>query len=146
MPDEVLRGRLTGLSGELADYFINQLAIQRELKGQTCPGEEICATSGPLLRYRGTPIEQVCGGCNLRHTKENNGPQNLAYAINTALDLDEVKQAGAVFSYPESLSAYEWACVRGLQRARAKDEQAQQAKQREKENNQVAQNRLRSMR
>ena len=46
-------------------------------------------------------------------------PINLAVAIGTAVELEGIKECGASFLYPDGLTAYEWACLRGVVRGRA---------------------------
>lgn len=112
----------------MTEGLSRQLALHRELKGERCPGESACSERGPLFKYRGRPVEDVCGGCNLRHTKPEASPLNQAQ--NTAIELEELQACGATFAYPDALTSYQWACRRALYRARQEDE-AKEAKKRE---------------
>lgn len=115
------------------------------MKGQRCPGEEVCRIAGPIARYPDTPIEQVCEGCHLRTTKPGFIPKDLASWIGIVLDLDALKEAGAVFQYPDAFSPWEWAALKALQLgrqdARTKEE-ARMARERERQANE---NRLRQL-
>lgn len=111
----------------MAERLTRQLSLHRELKGERCPGETVCAERGPLFKYRGRPAEQVCAGCNLRHTKPEASPLNQAQ--NVALELEELHACGATFAYPEALTTYEWACLRSLHRARQEDNEKQRRKE-----------------
>jgi len=110
----------------LTERLTRQLAVNRELKGERCPGEEQCSRNGPLFKYRGRPVEDVCAGCNLRHTKPEATP--LIQAQNTALELEELQACGATFAYPDALTPYQWACRKALYRARAEDDAKQEKK------------------
>ena len=44
------------------------------------------------------------------------------------LELSQLKEAGAVFEYPNSLSIWEWAGLMALQRARAVDREKEMRK------------------
>lgn len=105
-----------------------QLSLNRELKGERCPGEVTCSMRGPLWKYSnsGRTVEEICHGCNLRHTKPETSP--LVHAQNTALELEELQACGAVFNYPDALTPYQWACRKALYRARAEDEAKQEKK------------------
>lgn len=127
--DGGVRGRLDGLTTELTERLFRQLSTTRELKGERCPGETRCAEVGPLRKYAGQPVDVVCGGCKLQHTKPEASPLN--HAQNTALELEEMRIAGAVFLYTPT--AYEWACLKALQRARAQDEEKEAKKREAKE-------------
>lgn len=96
---------------------------------ESCPGEEPCAATGRIWIARAQqgaelPILDVCDICPLQETKPGSEPPHLTMFIVTALDLDEAKQAGAVFPYPDALSVSEWICIRALQRARSSEEEA----------------------
>ncbi len=126
--DGSIRGRFTGLTVELTARLVRQLASNRELKGERCPGEGPCAQTGVLFKYSksGRTIDQICGGCNLRHTKPDASPLNAAQ--NTALEIEELQQIGATFAYPDALTPYQWACRKALHRARQEDEAIQTKK------------------
>lgn len=84
-------------------------------------------------------IEDVCRGCNLRHTKPGSQPPELLAAISQTLELDEVRSLGARFNWPDGLGSAEWAGLRALERARKDFERKQNARQkREAEQQRVA--------
>ena len=84
-------------------------------------------------------IEDVCRGCNLRHTKPGSQPPELLAAIASTLELDEVRGLGAHFTWPDGLSSSEWAGLRALERARKSFERKQTARQnREAQQSRVA--------
>lgn len=67
------------------------------------------------------PIEETCGKCPLRQTKPGTEPEELIRWITMALDLDALKEQGASFAYPETLSPREWLVMKALGSARAKE-------------------------
>lgn len=113
---------------QLTERLSRQLAVNRELKGERCPGEATCSMRGPLFKYSnsGRSIEDICSGCNLRHTKPEASPLN--HAQTTALEIEELQACGAVFPYPDALTPYQWACRKALYRARAEDDAKQEKK------------------
>lgn len=74
------------------------------------------------------PIVQICAGCPLLATKQSAHPPELSYWTATALRLERLKEAGAVYAYPEALTAGEWAALDALKiaRAEADDESAKE--------------------
>jgi hypothetical protein len=98
-----------------------------------CPGEEKCARSYDLPLFKRsrdieegrTTVEQVCGGdrdgrgaCQRYATKAGTEPSSIAEQVGRALELDELKECGATFAYPDGLLAEEWAVLKGLRRGR----------------------------
>jgi hypothetical protein len=73
----------------------------------------------PLFKYPYEPIEQTCGGCKLKETKPGTQPRELMDAMMTAIDLDNLKECGAVFTYPDGLTSYQWTCLKALSAGRA---------------------------
>jgi len=59
------------------------------------------------------------------------------------MQLDEVKAIGGVFTYPDALTAYQWACLRSLERARQKDQDRERIEQERKSQQSVLENRMR---
>jgi len=82
-----------------------------------------------LAKYPDAPVEEICGGCAKKETKPGQQPRRLADAIAEAISLDEIKACGGTFAYPDSLTAYQWSCIRSLERARQKDQEREQRKQ-----------------
>lgn len=120
------RGATVGLIEALQKYFDRQLETRRQNGGKACPGEEVCEVAGAPgglvgLRDKSRPIEAVCGQCPYRHTKPGNQPGHLSTLIVETLRLDELKEAGATFAYPDTLTPLQWAGLQALQHARAKD-------------------------
>jgi hypothetical protein len=72
------------------------------------------------------PVETTCEGCPLKATKPGGEPQELAFWINTALELDALKEQGARFAYPEALDSREWVSIKalGIARAKAQDKES----------------------
>lgn len=116
-----LRKFTVGLIDRLEVYFNRSLDIQKDLKGERCPGEEKCKVTPwkPLNQARGADPATVCPGCRLYSTKPGQQPRDLVDAISTGLRLDNLKECGATFAYPDGLTAYEWACLQGLNAGRA---------------------------
>lgn len=73
------------------------------------------------LRDKSRPVEVICGECPFRHTKPGTQPGHLSHLIIRALELDEIKESGGTFAYPDTLSPLEWCVVRALERARRSD-------------------------
>ncbi len=122
-----------------------QAEAEGELKGERCPGEEMCQQAGPLARFPDQPIERVCGGCYLRTTKPGYIPRDLAPWIEMALELDALKEGGAVFQYPDALSPWEWATLRALQLGRADARTKEDARRAREAERQANENRLRRL-
>lgn len=105
---------------------------------ESCPGETDCSDTGPIFLARrteaDTPIEHICAGCKFLPTKPGQEPQHLAQAIATATELDAIKSGGGTFAYPDSLTAFEWACLKALQAGRSESE-ARGIKERQRESN-----------
>ena len=95
---------------QLEEYFFKQLETRRKQDGRSCPGEEICAHTGPL-RDKSRPIEEICSACPLLPTKPGNIPSHLAMAVIAALRLDRLQEGGSTFAYPDALSPVEWAAL-----------------------------------
>ncbi len=64
----------------------------------------------------------MCGDCAVRITKPGNEPPLYREDVLTALELDEYRECGAVFEFPDSLTEREWAAVKALRRGRGKAE------------------------
>lgn len=103
-------------------------------EGRTCPGEAECSTTPgqPLKRYAGQPVETICGGCSLRTTKPELLTVRETQALDAATDLANLKDLGAVFAYPTSLTPFEWAAMRGLCDGKSRAESAEQQRDRKK--------------
>jgi hypothetical protein len=104
----------------------------------------VCQIVGPLAKYPDAPVEEVCGGCSKKDTKPGQQPRQLADAIAEAMLLDEVKACGGTFGYPDSLTAYQWQCIRALERARQKDQEREQQRQQQASEQAALQSRLQS--
>jgi hypothetical protein len=94
------------------------------------------------LRDKSRPIEVICQGCPLRHTKPGTQPGHLSTLIIEVLRLDELKESGATFAYPETLSPLEWAGLQALQRARRRDQEKDMQDRRKKSEQDKEQARL----
>ena len=51
---------------------------------------------------------------------------------------------GRTFAYPDSLTAYQWSCIRSLERARQKDQEREQRKQQQQSEQAALQARMKS--
>lgn len=87
----------------------------------------------PLNKYPDRPEDEVCGGCRLLPTKSEAMPPDIATHAADALTLSELTRSGASLSYPHSLSAAEWAGLRGLTRGSERAE-SDRRKREEKKN------------
>jgi hypothetical protein len=67
-----------------------------------------------LNRYPQTAEEEVCRSCPLQPTKPDATPDELEPYVAAALTLSSLFRSGARFSYPDALSAVDWACLNGL--------------------------------
>ena len=131
-PDAELRGQLVGLTERLEQYFSRQLRLNEELKGERCPGEERCRNTfgKPLFIQRHSEPEAVCPGCRFYETKPGMQPRHMVDAVNTALELDTVKECGGTFAYPDALTPYQWACLKGLHAGRGAHQERESIKRR----------------
>lgn len=143
-PDECARGITLGLTNALEEWFDGQIQASRKVGSQPCPGEEVCQVIGPLAKYPDAPVEEICGGCAKKETKPGQQPRRLADAIAEAISLDEIKACGGTFAYPDSLTAYQWSCIRSLERARQKDQEREQRKQQQQSEQAALQARMKS--
>ena len=82
-----------------------------------------------MAQYPDAPIEDVCGGCAKKDSKPGQQPRYLAEAIFEALTLDEIHGVGGTFAYPDSLTTYQWTCLRALDRVREMDKRKQAERQ-----------------
>jgi len=125
--------RLTGLTTQLTEYLADQLIEYRKRKGVVCPGEAVCETTfgKPLNKYRGQPVEEVCGACSLVKSKPRF--DFVGKARVQAMELDELNAMHLLATYPVKLTNYDYACLRSLHRARRKfdewDEKEREKKQ-----------------
>jgi hypothetical protein len=78
--------------------------------------------NGPLARQPNRPILDVCSSCHLRSTKPGSQKPEIARYLGRAVELDELRSAGATFAYPEALESWEWTAIAALERARRRDQ------------------------
>lgn len=64
------------------------------------------------------PILQICAACPLLPTKASEQPPDLARWLATATRLERLKEAGAVYAYPDALTPGEWAALDGVKLGR----------------------------
>lgn len=123
-------------------YVASQLDYLRTVDNETCPGEDRCETEEKMVIFTkrlygdDRACEEICQDCKLLKTKPGQEPPHLTLAIVTANELDGLKEAGAVFPYPDALSAFEWTCIEALNAGRAlskANEHREEQDQREKE-------------
>ena len=74
------------------------------------------------------PVLTICQECPLLPTKASEQPQDLAHWSSVALRLERLKEAGAVYAYPDALTPGEWAALDALKlgRLEADDEAAKE--------------------
>lgn len=131
MRDELPRRPTPGLSEAVSEFFFEELESLDKTDGKRCPGEDVCSSegkdSGPLYaniaRRMNRPVETVCGECPKVGTKPDRHSPHLGSALSLAGHLDELKAAGATFSYPEAFTnPFWWACLKAAHRGRTKHE------------------------
>lgn len=126
-----LVGKIARLTEELEKYLFRQNQLRHELKGWVCPGETACAEEEgervwKLRKSSGNldlPVLQVChsgpaGQCEAFETKPEERPPHLAEAISTAYRLTASERI--TYQWPDSLSPYQWACLRAAEYAKAR--------------------------
>ena len=86
----------------------------------------------PLQKYSDESEETICSACKFLPTKPESIPDEIADAVMTAYELDCIKRSGGYFAYPNSLNAYEWTCLKGLQSGREKAEALKQERDEKK--------------
>lgn len=109
------------------------MRVRRE-RNEACPGEDTCTEGGRIFDERRRtgrpelPIVQICAACPLLPTKQSLHPPEMSYWTSTALRLERLKEAGAVYAYPDALTVGEWAALDALKiaRAEAEDESAKE--------------------
>lgn len=69
------------------------------------------------------PVLQICAACPLLPTKQSAHPPELVHWTASALRLERLKEAGAVYAYPDALTLGEWAALDALKIARAESEE-----------------------
>jgi hypothetical protein len=84
-------------------------------EGERCPGEIKCHH----LKKPGMedPVT-TCPDCPLYLTKQSREPEYITILLSTAMQFDEMKEAGLVIGDINALSPIQWAAVKGLQRGR----------------------------
>ena len=95
--------------------------MRKSNNGELCPGEDKCRTTPwkPLWKRDEVMTQEICRGCKLVDSKPGNQPRDLAEAISTAIELDQVKECGGTFAYPDGLTPFQWASLKGLNAGRA---------------------------
>lgn len=83
----------------------------------------------PLNRYDAEE-DVICRGCPLFATKPEAVADEIAEFAGIALDLSELKRAGARFDYPDGLLPHEWAALAGITRGADRAESLRQERER----------------
>jgi hypothetical protein len=76
----------------------------------------------PLNKYRERSESEICAGCKFFPTKPEAVPDEILAAVGVAAELAEIERGGAKFAYPDALSPFEWASLRGLTRGKDRAE------------------------
>ena len=63
--------------------------------------------------------QEICRTCKLVDSKPGTQPRELVEAIAAAIELDQIKECGGTFSYPDGLTPFQWAALKGLNAGRA---------------------------
>jgi hypothetical protein len=117
----------------LTECFTEELDSLNRSKGQRCPGEGECDKLQKRGLRKREKIESFCSGCVMFGTKPGRRPESLGLLIDTALRLDELRQAGAVFHYPDALCPEEWQGLIALNRARHEAERREMIRREEEQ-------------
>ena len=111
-------------------YFTAQLDLQRQTAGGECSRSDECLESGAVFEtWRDNHTLERCPACN--RPRSIVMPPHLSDAAGVAVRFDCLKEGGARFAYPESLTPFEWAAIESLQRARQSDQRKDQKQQSE---------------
>lgn len=86
----------------------------------------------PLQKYSGESEESICSGCKFLPTKPESVPDEIGWAVANSFELAELQAAEAKFNYPDSLSAFDWVCLRGLTRGRERAKKLQEKRDEKK--------------
>jgi hypothetical protein len=119
----------------LSGYFTAQLDLQRASEDGGCKRSEKegeCFDAGIELeqgRYDNLEVE-ICNFC--QRPRMVRQPGWLGEAVSIATRLDRLKEAGATFAYPATLSVFEWTALDALQMARQADSEADRKERQEK--------------
>ncbi len=116
----------------MGGFFSAQLELLRVTKNAGCKRSDDCLESGVKmgeLPVGGYPVE-VCSKC--QRNRSIAMPPHLGYPASVATRLENLKEGGARFDYPNALTPFEWSAIEGLQRAR-RIEQIESDKEMEKE-------------
>jgi len=120
------------MTEELSGLFSAQFQFQRDVKNNECEQSDECIEAGAFvdeIRVNDYPVER-CNRCNRLRAIVT--PDDLAMPAFVAVRLFSLKEGGAQFGYPDSLSPTEWAVIEALQSAKRNDEW-EEAKRREEE-------------
>lgn len=118
----------------MSGFFSAQLDFEKQTKEGQCRQTGDCLDADTLLypwEDSGYFAEQ-CLAPNCGRWRSLELPAHLAEAAHLAIRLDNLKEGGARFSYPETLTPYEWTVIEALQITRRKansDNREDQAKQ-----------------
>lgn len=108
----------------MGDHLTAQLDFQRSLKLSGCFRMDECYEAGVKIEAEdGDQPREICLRCNKPRGLPT--PQHLSEPVALALRFDRLKDAGAQFSYPDGLTAIEWACLDALQIARRAEQEAE---------------------
>ena len=67
-------------------------------------------------------MEFICSQCPVKITKPGNEPAAYREDVLSALELDEYRECGATFEFPDGLTEREWSALKALRRGRGKAE------------------------
>src|SRR5215510_3715054 len=122
MPHGQSRGSIVGLTTALQKYLDKYFEARRKKGGEVCPGEELCAVTGPL-RDKSRPIDAICSKCEMLPTKPGTMPGTIATIITSAYRMEALFDSGALTQYPNFYTSLEWEAFLTLKMARTKDQE-----------------------
>ncbi len=104
----------------MSGFFSAQLALHRETKGDECSRSGDCEDATVEIQiWQGAHQIERCQWCNKARGVVM--PAHLGNPASVAVRLDNLKEGGARFDYPNALTPFEWTVIEALQSARRSD-------------------------
>ena len=131
---------------ELSGFFSAQLVFEKKTKDGQCPRSGSCLEAETQFEAweQSDLLAERCLAPHCGRWRNLAAPVHLASAAHLAIHLDNLKEGGARFAYPDALTPQEWAVIEALQMTRHKDaadtreEQAEQVKAKQEETQAMA--------